>query len=166
MTEVAEERVCGCLKQLRGLSDKGVFCVPPSRSASIATGTWMATFGPLWPCARQSTNNLNYSVWLDRECAEGRWSRVREHMTPMRGWERRFMGPRINHTCCVRHHNCVYVPSDCMDIMSGTTMNVRTTRVVPAGEEFLTHYGQRHHKIVGETCLCCACRGEKGCFKR
>lgn len=61
---------------------------------------------------------------------------------------------------------CVYVPSDCMDIMSGTTMNVRTTRVVPAGEEFLTHYGPRHHKIVGETCLYCACRGERGCFKR
>ena len=80
--------------------------------------------------------------------------------TPQRGWQGRYHGPWINHTCCSRHCNTAYVADE-----DAHTYNVITTQVVAHRQEYLANYmagyARPHNaafqQYFGVECACCAC---------
>ena len=141
----------------------------------IPEGTWVACFGPVRCNDRGMQDDLGYAVQVLRGSAQGdgEWSRTMEMVTPIHGWQGKFDGPYVNHTCCIHHVNAEFVPTEDYGEEEGapmTTVNVRTVKSVgwerPLSQysrydlvmpEILVDYGPDFRKIVG-VCRCCACR--------
>ena len=141
----------------------------------IPEGTWVACFGPVRCNDRGMQDDLGYAVQVLRGSAQGdgEWSRTMEMVTPIHGWQGKFNGPYVNHTCCIHHVNAEFVPTEDYGEEEGapmTTVNVRTVKSVgwerPLSQysrydlvmpEILVDYGPDFRKIVG-VCRCCACR--------
>jgi hypothetical protein len=143
-----------------GRNERGLFC----NTAQVIQGTFVATFGPV---SRSTKHARKVGYQVEVRCRiPGRHSAFTLLVTPAPDWEERgYMGPMINHTCCVKHVNCEYVSSD-VDEDGQQTVMVRTTRDVCMGEEFLAHFGERFTTVLSEGCECCACtRATAGCRK-
>ena len=141
----------------------------------IPEGTWVACFGPVRCNDRGMQDDLGYAVQVFRGSAQGDgdWSRKMEMVTPIQGWQGKFDGPYVNHTCCIHHVNAEFVPTEDYGEEEGapiTTVNVRTIKkvqrqltvthapyVITENPEILVHYGPDYRRIVG-VCRCCACR--------
>jgi hypothetical protein len=131
--------------------------------------TWIASFGPMtWtskkkekdaksPAANSNVARNGYSLPFNKPTALGHssvWG------TPQRGWQGRYHGPWINHTCCAWHCNTEFVPDE-----DAHTYNVVTTHVVAKRQEYLANYmagyARPHNaafeRCFGDVCVCCAC---------
>ena len=152
--------------------ERGLYC---NGTKPILEGTWVACFGPVRCNDRGMQDDLGYAVQVFRGSAQGDgdWSRKMEMVTPIQGWQGKFDGPYVNHTCCIHHVNAEFVPTEDYGEEEGapmTTVNVRTvksvhwerplspdSRYVEEMPEILVDYGPDFRKIVG-VCRCCACR--------
>ena len=96
----------------------------------------------------------------------------------MLGWQDKYDGPYVNHTCCTFHVNAEFIATEDYgdeEAAPMTTVNIKTIRhirnVTPGMlrdlkiggewrqqlEEILVHYGRDYKQIVGGECKCCAC---------
>ena len=143
---------------------RGLFC----KSAEIPTGTWVASFGPVVANDRSMRSELGYAVQVRRgnPQREGSWSRKVECVTPLLGWQDKYDGPYVNHTCCTFHVNAEFIATEDYgdeEAAPMTTVNIKTIRQIRNQwrdhyEEILVHYGRDYKQIVGGECKCCACK--------
>jgi len=59
-------------------------------------------------------------------------------VTPVMGWQSKFAGPYVNHTCCIHHLNAELVSTGDYGNEEGapmSTVNVRITRDVPEARQ-------------------------------
>ena len=134
-----------------GRDERGLFC----KSEKVEKGSFVATFGPV-SRSRKDAKQMGYQIAV-RCRVPGQHSARTVMVAPKPDWEEcQFMGPMINHTCCVRHVNCEYVSTD-VDEDGQQTVMVRTTRDVCMGEEFFAHFGEQFTTVLSTGCECCAC---------
>jgi hypothetical protein len=144
-----------------------------SKRAPIPKGAWVASFGPVVSNDGAMQDVLGYAVQVTRGRLHdgGHWSRKVEMVTPVMGWQSKFAGPYVNHTCCIHHLNAEFVSTEDYGNEEGapmSTVNVRMTKDVPEARqrpyneagyyicpEILVNYGPDYERIVG-TCRCCA----------
>ena len=84
-----------------GRDERGLFC----KSEKVEKGSFVATFGPV-SRSRKDAKQMGYEIAV-RCRVPGQHSARTVMVAPKPDWEEcQFMGPMINHTCCVRHVNC------------------------------------------------------------
>ena len=153
-------------------------------TASMPAGTFVASFGELkqtGASGRRAVNAAGFTLQVRPgrpTAAGGCWTRRGQCVQPAPAQEARgHLAGLINHTCCVRHANCYFVPSeqhDAVDAWAGSQplntvwARLSTDVCVPADGtpvELLADYGT-HFRTVVPDCHCCACCAQDGCCQR
>ena len=95
-------------------------------------------------------------------------------VTPVAGWQSKYDGAYVNHTCCIEHVNAEFVSTEDYGGELGAPMSTVNVRIINNAdyrdvltatglsevvEEILVHYGSDYKRIVG-VCKCCACSQE------
>ena len=139
---------------------RGLFAMAP-----LSEGMFVASFGPLLEASSPAAQRAAKYTLLVRtgnlSDAGGAWSRTPKHMLPPKTWRHQgYLGPLVNHSCCTRHVNCEFVPTETTDgdITVWVKMLVDVDATASEPVELLAHYGEYCGGLVGD-CQCCQCVG-------
>ena len=128
----------------------------------LPTGSYVAEFGPFRVLAPAKHNEQpaggghckEKHVWRFDVYLPTALGAVSRSIVPKRGWQGKYHGAKVNHTCCPTHQNAKYVSSAC-----GHCVYVRMTKPARRGTEILVAYnGGAFFK--DHSCACCACAGK------
>jgi hypothetical protein len=131
-------------------------------TADLPAGSYVAEFGPFRVLAPAKHNEQpaggghckEKHVWRFDVYLPTALGAVSRSIVPKRGWQGKYHGAKVNHTCCPTHQNAKYVSSAC-----GHCVYVRMTKPARRGTEILVAYnGGAFFK--DHSCACCACAGK------